>query len=86
MNNNEPFESEDLNHVMDLFLKQVKEILNERCPVIKIRLRRHQSSNRPWITEGILRSIKFKNQLFGRQLNCPSDENISEFKRYKNQL
>ena len=86
MNDNGPFESEDVNHVMDLFLKQLKEILDETCPVKKISLRRYQSPNKPWITEGMLRSIKFKTQLFRRQLNCPSDENISEFKRYKSQL
>ena len=86
MNHNGPFECEDVNHVMDLFLKQFKEILDETCPVKKIGLRLYQSPNKPWITEGMLRSIKFKNQLFRRQLNRPSDENISKFKRYKSQL
>ena len=86
INDNGPFESKDVNHVIDLILKQFKEILNETCPVKKISLRRYQSPNKPWITEGILRSIKFKNQLFRKQINCPSDENISESKRYKSQL
>ena len=59
MNDNGPFESEDVNHMMDLCLKQFKEILNETCLVKKISLRRYQSPNKPWITEGILKSIKF---------------------------
>ena len=36
MNDNGPFESEDVNHVMDLFLKQFMEILDETCPVKKL--------------------------------------------------
>ena len=72
MNDNGSFKSEDVNHVMGLFLKQFKEILDETCPVKKIGLRRYQYPYKSWITEGMLRSIKFKNQLFRRKLNCPS--------------
>ena len=50
MNDNRPFESENVNQVMDLFLKQFKEILDGTCPLKNISLRRCQSPNKPWIT------------------------------------
>ena len=54
----------DANHSFEQFLKKINEIL-EKHPPLKYMLRKHQKHiSKPWITKGILKSIKIKNTLY----------------------
>ena len=48
--------------------------------------RRRNCPKHPWITKGILKSIKHRNRLYKRSLQNPSDNNISKYKQYRNKL
>ena len=59
-------------------------MLSKYFPLVK--LSRKKFNDKDWITEGIKRSIKHRNNLFHIQLNCKSKENISKWKKYRNTL
>ena len=42
--------------------------------------------NKPWITKGLLKSIKTKCNLYKKSLKYPSPLNITKYKKYKNKL
>ena len=51
-----------------------------------IRMSRKKFHDKDWITEGIKRSIKFRNNLFHIQLKNPSKFNIDKWKNFRNRL
>jgi hypothetical protein len=46
------------------FYNKLNEIINKHAPLRPISKRRLKQMNKPWITSGIRKSIKVKNQLF----------------------
>ena len=51
-----------------------------------MRQSRKQAKDKEWITNGIKRAIKQKNDLYRTQLKYNSKENIDKWKRYRNVL
>lgn len=51
----------DTNAVLDNFIKKVKRIYNKWFPYVIIKVRDKKS---PWLTAGILKSIRYKNGLY----------------------
>ena len=51
-----------------------------------IRMSRNKFRDKDWITEGIKRSIKVRNNLFYVQLGNPSNYNVDKWKTYRNKL
>ena len=47
---------------------------------------RKKFNDKDWITEGIKRSIKHRNNLFHIQLSSKTKENINKWKKYRNTL
>ena len=69
---------------MNKFLKKWNILHDKYFPLI--RLSRKKANDKCWITNGIKKSIKNKNNLFHIQLNNNTKENINIWKTYRNKL
>ena len=61
------------------FYNKLNEIINKHAPLRPISKRRLKLMNKPWITNGIRKSIKVKNQLFHSGY-------INKYKLYRNKI
>ena len=84
MSTNHTVSSVDTNLQYSNLETKLHMILNKYFPLVK--LSRKKFNDKSWITDGIKRSIKHRNNLFYIQLNCKSKENISKWKKYRNML
>ena len=78
-NYNDPYNS------YNTFLVKYTEIYNNCFPLRRIKLK-HQKIDKPWLSKGLLRSIKTKNKLYKQYLNDPTLPNELTYKKYKNKL
>ena len=72
------------------FLQIFDCILNKHAPLKALSKKETKSSNKPWITKGILTSIKIKDKLYKRYLKSSSspakDIIFEKFKTYRNKI
>ena len=66
------------------FLERYTKTYEKHFPLKKLKHRLH--SRRPWISQGLLKSIKHKNKLYKRYLSNPSPQKELIYKTYKNKL
>ncbi len=67
------------------FLNKYRETYNNCFPLKKIK-RKKCNLRKPWLSKGLLISIRRKNRLYRRYLNTPSTVNETSYKKYKNKL
>ena len=67
------------------FVNKYTEIYDNCFPFKKIKLS-ERCLNKPWISLGLLKSIKKKNKLYKQYLSNPSNHSEVHYKRYKNKL
>ena len=79
------YEENDVNTAYDKFITKLKQYYDKNIPLVKINPGRNQSIN-PWITKGILNSIKNRNSLYKLYLRKPSVQNHDKYKQYRNKL
>ena len=60
-------------------------LYNTSFPIKQIK-QKHHLAHKPWLSKGILKSIKRKNKLYKQYLCNPTPEIESYYKRYKNKL
>jgi hypothetical protein len=59
--------------------------LYDKCfPVKNVKINYH--NRKPWLSEGLKKSIRMKNRLYLLQVKIPTAENVSTYKRYKTHL
>ena len=72
------------------FNKKINEILDKHAPFKKLSIQDEKLSKKPWITTGILNSIKNKNRLYRKVIRAKDPERIrnlrNKFKLYRNKL
>jgi hypothetical protein len=73
----------DLNQSYQTFHSKFTQIYNTNFPIKQIK-QKHHLANKPWLSKGILKSIKRKNKLYKQYLCNPAPEIESYYKRYKN--
>ena len=81
---NDPAQSSDINTHYNNLESKLHMILNKYFPLV--RMSRKKFDDKDWITEGIKKAIKHRNNLFHIQLKCKTNENITKWKTYRNQL
>jgi len=69
----------DIDQIFNGFYKKVNKLINKHAPLKKPSKRTKKQFSKPWITKGIKRSIKIKNNLF-----AVGDRNM--YKLYRNKL
>ena len=74
----------DSNEIYNAFEYKLHYLHDTYFPLIK--MSRKKFRDKDWITEGIKRSIKVRNNLFYLKLGNPSKFNIDEWKKYRNRL
>jgi len=80
------YQSNDPNIAYDKFLDTYKSIYNSSFPLKNISNKRAKLINKPWISKGLLTSIKHKSDLYKKFLKNPSEINNKIYKQYKNKL
>jgi len=79
-------ESSDPDVTADFFLNRFKRCFNNAFPLRQISRRNSMKPIKPWISPGLLVSIKNKNLLYKAYLMHASEANLAEFRTYKNYL
>ena len=75
----------DVNEAYRLFLEKILYYLDKNIPKENSNNNSKKPRN-PWITPGILRSIKKRNKLYKISLENPSQKNSTKYKQYRNKL
>ena len=81
---------EDTNESFNCFFNNVNNLLDEHMPQKKISNKRFKLKFKPWLTKGILKSLKKRRDLHSRFLRAKTIENkqslYGRFKLYRNML
>lgn len=68
------------------FHDRLSKTFNIHCPIKKINLSKSKTPKKPWITMGLINSIKTKDKLFRKYRNKPNHENKLKYTKYRNIL
>lgn len=83
---NIPYNEFSSNELWDYFENIFNTVLNNHAP-LRLKSRREvKQGKKPWITKGILTSIKYKQKLFKEFTKDKSNNKWSNFKKYRNKL
>ena len=77
---------EDVNLVYNNFTSAFQKTYDECFLLIYISNSKRRKKRHPWITNGILQTIKRKNKLYRRFLRSPTNSNSDQFRVYRNKL
>ena len=75
----------DPRYAYSVFLDKYTDIYNFCFPLKKIKNTKNKT-RKPWLSKGLLKSIKRKGKLYKYFLNYPSPANENTYKRFKNKL
>ena len=67
------------------FHNKLIDIFDRHCPIRRVKTKMNLDKS-PWITPGVLKSIKKKNVLFCAYKRNPNDHNLNKYRNYKNIL
>ena len=81
----EVFLETDPNLAYDLFINKLLFLYNKNIPLVKTK-KNKRKSRRPWITKGILHSLKTRNKLYKIALESRSNLDFNKYKKYRNLL
>ena len=77
----------DADSKFTLFLDTVIDVISTHSPLVKLSRRKTKLASTPWITKGILKSIKTKKRLFRRKIKHHNNaEYLQIYKKYYNIL
>ena len=79
------YEENDANIAYEKFITKLKQYYDKNIPLVQIKPSRNTARN-PWITRGILNSIKTRNILYKSYICKPSVQNHNCYKQYRNKL
>ena len=75
---------------MNNLLRESDQIIDKYYPLHKLTRKEFKQIRKPWITNGILKSIKRKDELFRKYMNCKTQiikiDIHSEYKTLKNHI
>ena len=75
---------DDVESAFEVFWNKFYYLFNKHFPYVQLNDKR--KGNHPWITRGILRSIKRRNVLYKRSMKKRSPDNVEKYKKYRNKL
>ena len=80
----------NINKSFQNFSNKITDILDKHVPITKLSLKEMKSSNKPWLTKGILKSINQKNGIYRKFIRAKNlhykEIYHLEFKRYKSMI
>ena len=78
------YNSSDVNESLTRFLHIFNTISNKHAPIKSIKIK--GKSNKPWITKGLKKSIKVRNQLYKNWLTTRNSYYYNRYKMYRNKI
>lgn len=77
---------QDPNELYDSFVAEYYRHFEDCFPIKMIRRGSSKRTNTPWITKGLLTSVRTKHKLYKKYLANPTPYRDSRYKNYKNKL
>ena len=77
---------ENYNEKFEELINIIQKVINHHAPLVKLSRKQVRLYNRPWITRGILVSIKNKQRLYQSHFLNGTTDTIGYFKQYANKL
>ena len=78
-------EENDVNKAYEYFINKLTHYYDKNVPLVQSKQHKNKIRN-PWITLGILLSIKKRNKLYKSYISNPSEQKCNKYKRYRNNL
>ena len=79
--------SADPNTSYNSFTGKLNDLLNKCMPLKKVTPRSSKRKPKsPWISNGLLKSIRRKNLLYKKSIKKPTGDNIDKYKKFRNKL
>jgi len=80
--------SEDVNSSLSTLLASFENVLNKHAPLKTLSKLQERIKSKPWLTKGLLRSIRTKNKLFTNlhKKSVQDDHKWAKFRKYRNKL
>ena len=77
---------ENVNQMYDIFHDELEKLINKHAPMKTISIKKQKQHKKPWITNGILKSISIKNKLYGTFMKTGNHSDHSQYKLYRDRL
>ena len=74
------------NSLFTTFITSFTETLDKHAPLVKLSKKKMKASLKPWLTQGILKSIKTKNKRYYKCYKQNNSQLVSAYKKYLNVL
>jgi len=80
--------SEDVNSSLSTLLTSFENVLKKHAPLKTLSKRQEHTKSKPWLTKGLLRSIRTKNKLYTnlRKKSAQDDHKWADFRKHRNKL
>ena len=72
----------DIDITTSRVLSIISHIVNKYAPLKKASMKKAKQLSKPWITSGILKSIKRKNSMYKTHFKSNDDQKIQYYKKY----
>ena len=82
---NDVLQSNSADESYNKFISLFSELYDKHLPITKKRINK-RSESKPWITTGIIKSIKTRNKLYKTFLKCPNEDTKTKYIKYRNKL
>ena len=81
-------EDDDLENVYTKFLNKTPVLINIHCPLKAIKVSKRKTPRKPWVTIGLLNSIRTKDKIYIKYIGLtkPTSENKINYTKYRNLL
>ena len=79
-------QNEDPNKSYDRFYSKFFAMYDECIPKEKISNKQSKMQKKPWLTKGLIKSLKIKNKLYKKSIKTSTVDNTQEYKKYRNKL
>ena len=82
----EIYEESDVNKAYELFQKKFSALVDEHLPIKVVKFSKFKHKGQPWITNGILKSLKTKEKLYIKMIKSKGSDgysrNLDKYKEY----
>ena len=74
------------NDKYNYFHNELLSTINKHAPLVKLSKRKRKNNKKPWISKGILRSIRIKNKYYSRFISSNDNQAYQKYKQYRNKI
>ena len=83
---NSLYQSDDLNKITNDVVNSITKISSKHAPIKIVSRAKQKQVNKPWISNGILKSIKNKQRMYATYFHSNNPEKMNKYKKYANKL